>query len=76
MMRPSKERTDDDLRLMEKFLSKNQFFSNLKKDCDREAIFESLRVLQLQSYKEQEVVFQFGDFGREFYVILNGSVSV
>ena len=42
MVKKAKERTDEDLKLLEKFLSKNQFFSNLKNDCDIEAIYDAL----------------------------------
>ena len=76
MNKPSKARSDTDLKLLEKFLSNNQFFSNLKKECDKEAIKESFKALTFRQYSSGQCVFNFGDYGKEFYIILSGSVSV
>ena len=63
MMKGHKERSDDDLKTMERYLVSNPFFTNLKKECDREAILESFRVIQLQQFKAGWKVFEYGDNG-------------
>ena len=38
--------------------------------------FHVLKEMKLMSCKKNEFVYHYGDFGKEFYVILNGSVSI
>lgn len=76
MKKVPKERSDSDIDQLEKFLFRNQFFQKMKKDCDHQAIGDSFRKLLLVTKAKNDVVFNFGDFGKEFYVILNGRVAV
>ncbi|CDW73238.1 cyclic nucleotide-binding domain containing protein [Stylonychia lemnae] len=71
-----KDRTEDDIKSLEIYLSTNQFFEKLQQQCDKEALHEAMRALQIQCLRTNSIVFQFGDFGDEFFIILNGKVSV
>lgn len=72
----SKERSEEDLKLMERFLQSNQFFANLKQECDREALLECFRALTFEQFSQKETVFSFGDYGYEFFIIIKGRVSI
>eukprot|EP00347_Sterkiella_histriomuscorum_P000677 403374923 len=61
---------------MERFLISNKFFANLKNECDREAILECFKAMTIEEFKQKDTVFNFGDYGNEFFIILQGKVSV
>ena len=54
-----------------------QFFKRITMEQDSNSIHrECCKVMNLEEYKSEDIIFNFGDKGDKFYIILSGSVSL
>ena len=70
-------RTENDILIMDQYFSDFGFFKKLKiSDKDwfmKERCYKSMK---LKTYKPGDTIFNFGDYGSLFYLIISGKVSV
>lgn len=70
------DRTDDELEAMSRLLSRDLapvFFAKFRNPLSRRAL---CRVMQHSVFQRGDVIFQQGDVGEHFYIVLSGRVSV
>ena len=72
LLKPPNERSAEDIAYLAKSTKGINFFKNL----DEKVLSEICQRMQLRKYKEREVIFEYGEIGSEFCIILKGSVSV
>eukprot|EP00753_Platysulcus_tardus_P002032 PLAT11605.13.p1 GENE.PLAT11605.13~~PLAT11605.13.p1 ORF type:complete len:1036 (-),score=355.94 PLAT11605.13:868-3975(-) len=72
LRRPPEERTEEELQAIDDFGSLVEFFANLSLS-QRLALYRVCSVIKLL---KDEVLFEQGDFGDEFFVVMTGSVDV
>ena len=75
----SKNRKDSDIRAISKYLcQKYTYFINIKssKDYNRQKIEKIIKYAKLEEIPAKTVVFNYGETGDKFYIILEGSVSI
>jgi CRP-like cAMP-binding protein len=54
-----------------------QFFNKISAEQSSQDVhYECCKVMTMEEYSEKDVIFQFGESGEKFYIILSGSVSV
>ena len=74
---PAHKREDSHIKFLSQYFRKVTFFEKLKMDkLDPEVQNKCFRVMQFEEHPCGEVLFNFGDEGDLFYVILKGQVSV
>ena len=75
----SKNRKESDIRKISKYLSKNYtYFINLKsaKDSNPQKIEKIIKYAKLEEFPPNSLIFNYGDPGDKFYILLKGSVSL
>ncbi|KAL4491289.1 hypothetical protein ABPG72_021675 [Tetrahymena utriculariae] len=60
----------------QEMLEQFTFFKNIQKKINPQKYNELINELSLVEYKKYQKVFSYGDMGRKFYVILQGSVFI
>lgn len=70
------KRTQEEVDLLISVFSYISFFQNFQKEFDEETYLELLKKLRYEYGKKNRKIFNYGDMGRKFYIILNGEVSV
>ena len=74
-----KDRTESDVRKMSKYLSHNYaYFVNLRstKDFNPQKIEKIIKYAKLELMPDKTTIFNYGEVGDKFYILLNGSVSL
>ena len=71
-----KNRTENDIELLAKNFATNNFFQEKKKILDSKTINYLYRNLRLVEYEGKETVFNYGDKGDFYYILLTGEVVV
>ena len=61
---------------MGKYLKDQQFFSVLKKQRDEKTYLELCMRLRLEEHGPDSIVFNYGEVGSHFYVIIEGKIDV
>ncbi|EAS07840.2 cyclic nucleotide-binding domain protein (macronuclear) [Tetrahymena thermophila SB210] len=61
---------------IKEMLEQFTFFKNIQKKINPQKYDELINELSLVEYKKYQKVFSYGDMGRKFYVILQGSVFI
>ena len=77
--KPSKFRTDSDIKKLSKYLSQNYtYFINLKstKDFNPHKIEKIIKYAKLETIPEKTTIFNYGEQGDKFYILLTGSVTL
>ena len=77
--KPLKSRIDSDIKKISKFLSQNYtYFINLKstKDFNPQKIEKIIKYAKLENIPEKTTIFNYGEPGDKFYILLHGSVSL
>ena len=77
--KPLKLRIDSDIKKVSKFLSQNYtYFINLKstKDFNPQKIEKIIKYAKLENIPEKTTIFNYGEQGDKFYILLHGSVSL
>lgn len=69
-------RTKEEIDLLANVFSYIGFFQSFQKEFDDETYDELLKKLRYEYGKKDKKIFNYGDMGRKFYIILNGEVSV
>ena len=74
-----KDRMESDIRHMSKYLSQNyDYFKNLKttKDFNPQKIEKIIKYAKLELIQANKIIFNYGESGDKFYILLQGSVSL
>ena len=77
--KPLKFRTDSDIKKISKYLSQNYtYFINLKstKDFNLQKIEKIIKYAKLETIPEKTTIFNYGEQGDKFYILLTGSVTL
>ena len=74
--REPKHRDARDLDTLYRFHMRYSFFTQLQKDFGKGAVMEILKVLKIQRVQKNLVLFDQGEPGDKFYIILKGTVGV
>ena len=70
------QRTTQEVKQTQKCFLTNEFFINIKKTRDEKTYFDLCEKLGLEEHDKGSIVFNDGDIGKYFYVILSGAVEV
>ena len=76
MGKPPRERTERDLEEMEAFFREYPIFKELRSERDRDTILRAFQDMRLRTHRQGDAVVRFGEVGQEFFVVLQGRVSV
>ena len=74
--REPKHRDAHDLDTLYRFHMKYAFFVQLQKDFGKEAVMQIMKLLKIQRVSKDLVLFDQGEPGDKFYIILKGTVGV
>lgn len=74
LTKPSEDRTDTDLSFIAPFVSQLKFFK--EKKLEPLDILYLCRDLTYEVFNSYETIFNFGDIGNKFYIILKGQVEI
>jgi hypothetical protein len=74
--REPKRRDARDLDTLYRFHMRYSFFVQLQKDSGKEAVMQIMKVLKIQRVQKNLVLFDQGEPGDKFYIILKGTVGV
>ncbi|CAD8180976.1 unnamed protein product [Paramecium octaurelia] len=69
-------RTNQEVDIVRKAFISFKFFQDLEQQMGQEMVSNLYRQLSYETIKARQVVFNLGDIGRKFYIILSGSVWV
>lgn len=76
LMKDPKDRTKDDVKLLSTIFANNKFFKSQKEQFEEKTINYLYRNLHLLKFKENQTVFDYGDVGELFYIIIEGEVII
>ena len=68
-------RNRDDLTKLKRYFEQLSFFQSLKKEDD-DIVYQCCKELKYRCYQEGEAICEYGEEGREFYVIIDGKVQI
>ena len=74
--REPKHRDSRDLDTLYRFHMRYSFFVQLQKDFGKEAVMQIMKLLKIQRVQKKLVLFDQGEPGNKFYIILKGTVGV
>ena len=69
-------RTRRDIEVLETMTAGNQFISKIETEHGLKFKLELLRYIYMEFVGKGEVLFELGQIGLEFYIIMNGSVAL
>ena len=75
-LRPKKDRTNNDLDKLYRFLIDYKFFANMQNQHGKQSVMETMKHIQLQRIDQHGIVFDQGERGDKFYIILKGCCAV
>ena len=75
-MRDKYTKTPGDLELLHSAFDRFLFFQDLQSKMGVEAMLPLYKELTYEKLSARQIVFNLGDLGRKFYIILKGSVYV
>ena len=74
---PPNLRTNSHIETLMKLTKDVQFFNKISFEQNSADVhYECCKVMSLEEYNKEDVVFKFGEYGEKFYIILSGQVSV
>ena len=69
-------RSKQEIKAVAEFLSvKNDFFNNLKQ-TNPSTLYSMVNVLNIETFKQGDIIINYGDEGDKFYVVLEGRVAI
>lgn len=71
-----KERTESEVLQVATYMKAIPFFTELVSSLDKDALMQCCQVMTAEYFAEEQFVFNAGDPGHTFYVIISGSVAV
>ena len=74
LSKPSKKRTSDELNSLINLVSEIAFFK--ERDIKAKDYTYIVQSLQYELFRKNETIFNYGDIGDKFYLILSGHISV
>eukprot|EP00347_Sterkiella_histriomuscorum_P008670 403344207 len=70
-------RTNEELQYLNRyFLQQNLFFKNLLSEKGQNDLFKIYKCIQLEFFKKDEIICDYGEKGEKFYIVIMGSVGV
>ena len=57
-------------------LKHNKFFKELKNNISETAFKIILKEMKVETFQKMQTIFNFGDRGRKFYIVLSGEVFI
>ena len=69
-------RTEEELEFLQEVFSYIPFFKLFQREFDQNTYETLLRKLRYENGKKDRKIFNYGDMGRKFYIILSGGVQV
>ncbi len=76
MKKNSKQRTEEEAKFLEEAFHTIKFFTEVKEEISQELILKLYKELKHEFFTKKSRVFEIGDPGSKFYIILKGSVYV
>ena len=76
MKKNSKQRTEDEAKFLEEAFHTIKFFVEVNDEISQELILKLYKELKHEFFKKRSKVFEIGDPGSKFYIILKGSIYV
>lgn len=76
MKKPSKQRIDEEIKLLQDAFQSIKFFLDVNEEISSELIPKLYRELRHEFFSKRSSIFQIGNPGSKFYIILRGSVFV
>ena len=76
LVTPPKERSESEVLQVAVYMKAIPFFTELVADLDKDALMQCCQVMAAEYCTEGQFVFNAGDFGHTFYVVISGSVTV
>ncbi|KAL4455026.1 hypothetical protein ABPG74_006408 [Tetrahymena malaccensis] len=76
LKKSSHTRTEVDIELLSSQLKNIKFFDQYNNDHDYDIIKECCKHLQIETFEQNEKVFEIGSFGEKFYIIIQGKVGI
>ncbi|CAI2383968.1 unnamed protein product [Moneuplotes crassus] len=73
---PENDRTDDQIYKLKKELKRFSFFAEYVEKGNEDLVGKCAKVMTLEEYKPNKIVFNYGEIGTKFYLIIKGSVNV
>lgn len=71
-----KERSSQEIKQVQKHFKDNKFFAKVLKERDEKTFYDLCERLRLEEHQEGAVVFNYGDQGQLFYIVIDGLVDV
>lgn len=71
-----KERSSQEVKQVQMKFNDNKFFATVKEERDEKSYYELCERLRIEEHEAGEAVFNYGDTGSQFYIIIEGSVEV
>lgn len=76
MMKPAKQRNDEETRFLKDAFSSIKFFIEVHEEIPNELLMKLYKELRHEFYARRGKVFEIGDKGTKFYIILKGTAYV
>mmetsp|Transcript_23704 Transcript_23704/g.23400 ORF Transcript_23704/g.23400 Transcript_23704/m.23400 type:complete len:96 (-) Transcript_23704:559-846(-) len=76
LLKEKYDRTKKDIAMLLHYFGGLQFFKQLKEDNGEEMLKKVMQHLVLDEMKKEDIVFNIGDLGHKFYIILKGKVNI
>ncbi|CAK93877.1 unnamed protein product (macronuclear) [Paramecium tetraurelia] len=76
LQKPSKNRNQNDIKILQLATQNIKFFQEILQEESIAVLHRCLQRIQLEIYPESTIVFEKGDKGKDFYIILSGSVGI
>ena len=76
LFKEPKERSSQEIKQVQKRFKDNKFFQTVLKERDEKTFFELCERLRLEEYSQSAIVFNYGDIGQLFYIVVEGEVDV
>ena len=73
LLKKKKYRSDEDMYVVVDFLKTLKFFENI---TDKEVLFNIAGKIELKTYQKGDIIFNEGDPGEHFYMIVDGEISI
>ncbi|CAI2384393.1 unnamed protein product [Moneuplotes crassus] len=73
---PEEERTDEQIYKLKKELERFSFFAEYVAKGNEDLVRKCAKVMKLEEYEANKIVFNYGEIGTKFYLVIKGSVKV
>ncbi|KAL4503308.1 hypothetical protein ABPG72_000914 [Tetrahymena utriculariae] len=76
LKKSSHTRTEVDIEILSSQLKNIKFFDQYNNDHEYDIIKECCKNLQIETFEQNDKVFEIGSFGEKFYIIIQGKVGI